>query len=252
MNSEQSQSGTRRSLTVIVVLLCLVALLQLGLLLQRHLARPTPLLSKASPSKIAWNPDDEIAAMHARINELFNQAFASPFPPQPPASMSSPRTSGGSAVSPLEDPIAHMRRMQHQIDALFNGAMAGQEGRRTRFDEGWAQLDITPGMSVRDAGDSYEVMIQLPGVDKSDIHIQLDHSVLGLVVEQNLRQSAVTGSGSTVQRSVHTSRFERHLRLPGATDRLEAVKAVYEHEVLHISIPKVVQPESTPAPIPVQ
>ena len=252
MNREEPQTGSRRLLTAIVVLLCLVALFQLGLLLQRHLARPAASLSTASPSTIAWNPDDEIAAMHARINDLFNQAFASPFPPQPPASMSSPRTSGGSAASPLEDPLAHMRRMQRQIDALFNGTMAGQEGRRTRFDEGWAQLDITPGMSVHDAGDSYEVMIQLPGVDKSDIHIQLDHSVLGLVVEKNLRQSAVTGTGSTVQRSEHTSRFERHLRLPGATDRLEAVKAVYEHEVLHISIPKVVQPESTPAPIPVQ
>jgi len=244
--------GTRRLLTTVIVLLCLVALFQVGLLLQRHLARPGSLITKPTASDIAWNPDDEIAAMHAQINQMFNQAFSSPFSPHPPAVAPSPGASDGSAESSLDDPIAHMRHMQHQIDALFAGALNTRDLRRTRFDEGWTRLDITPGFNVRDTGNAYEITVQLPGVDKSNIHIQMDHSVLALVVEQNLRQSAVGRNGATVQQSTQTSRFERHLRLPGATDKPEAIKATYAHDTLHILVPKAPQTDTPAQSIPIQ
>ncbi|MEI8122476.1 MAG: Hsp20/alpha crystallin family protein [bacterium] len=251
MSEDTPKPGTRRLLTVVVVLLCLVALFQAGLLLQRHLARPGSPVVKSPPSEIAWNPDDEIASMHAQINQMFNQAFSA-FSSHPPAAAPSPGASDGSADPSPGNPFAPMRHMQRQIDALFAGALNTRDLRRTRFDEGWTRLEITPGFNVRDTGEAYEITVQLPGVDKSDIHIQMEHSILALVVEQNLRQSAVNRNGATVQQTSQTSRFERHLRLPGATDNPETIKATYADDSLHIIVPKASQTNSPTRPIPIQ
>jgi len=250
--TDTNQGTSRRLLTAAIVLFCLILLFQLGLLLQRHLAHSATPTPAAASLEIAWNPDDEISAMHTRINQLFDQAFDSSFSPHPPAAASSPGLNGGSADSSFDNPFVHMHRMQRQIDALFSGAMVNRTYRPSRFDEGWAHLEITPGFSVRDTGDVYEITVQLPGVNKSNIHIQMDHSVLGLSVEQDLREATVAPDGGTVRQSRQTNRFERHLRLPDATDRQDAIKATLNHGVLHIVVPKAPQTNAPAHSVPIQ
>jgi HSP20 family protein len=232
MNESLPSSRTPRLLTAVIVLLCLVVLLQLGLLLQRHLnrARPTPAKPPAAP---VWSPSAEMESLHARINRMFDQAFS------PPAERAEPLPApGDSAGASLEDPFTHMRRMQRQIDALFAGAMNDLVSQPPGFDEGWTRLEITPGFSIRDTGNSYVITVHLPGVDKSDIHISLDDSVLGLIVNQATRTA--------------TRRFERHLRLPGATGNQKDVQAIYDHNVLEITVPKIEPVTSEPKSIPVR
>jgi HSP20 family molecular chaperone IbpA len=231
MNEFLTSPRTPRLLTAVLVLLCLVVLLQLGLLLQRHLNRthPTPVKPPAAP---VWSPTDEMESLHARINRMFDQTFRFPSAERadPPG--------GDSAVASSEDPFTHMRRMQRQIDALFAGAMNDLGNQSPGFDEGWTRLEITPGFSIRDTGNSYVITVHLPGVDKSDIHISMTDSVLGLIANQTTRTA--------------TRRFERHLRLPGAAGNQEDIQAVYDHNVLHITVPKTEPVASEPKSIPVQ
>jgi len=239
------QKMTPRLLTIAIALLALVALIQLAILLQRHLARPAAPVPAACSRTIDWNPEDEIAAMHARVNQMFDQAFATPFFPHPPAATVSPRTAGGQAGSLQEDPFAHMRLIQQRIDTLFATAMNNRR-QLSGIDEGWSRLEITPGFNVHDTGDGYEITVQLPGVDKSDMRVQCDHSVLTLIVEQKS-----SGRNGSVYQSQRTSRFERHLRLPGAVSRQDAIKATFSNEVLRIIIPKETQAETPVQPIPI-
>ncbi len=231
MNEPLTSSRTPRLLTAVLVLLCLVVLLQLGLLLQRHLnrARPAPVKPAAAP---VWSPTDEMESLHARINRMFDQTFRTPS-----AEQADPLP-GDTPGASLEDPFAHMRRMQRQIDALFAGAMNDLGTQSPGFDEGWTRLEITPGFSIRDTGNSYVITVHLPGVDKSDIHISMNESVLSLVVNQATPTA--------------TRRFERHLRLPGATGNQEDIQAIFDHNVLHITAPKTDPVASEPKSIPVR
>lgn len=251
MNTSESEHFrlSPRLMTTAVVLLALVALFQLAILLQRHLSRPVKPDPIACSRTIDWNPEDEIAAMHARVNQMFDQAFATPFFPHPPAATVSPRTVGGQAGSLQDDPSAHMRLIQQRIDNLFAAALSNRR-QLAGFDEGWSRLEITPGFNVHDTGDSYEITVQLPGVNKADMRIQWARSVLTLVVEQNEEHKSA-GRNGALHQSQRTSRFERHLRLPGAASRQDAIKATFSNDVLRIVVPKETQPDAPPPTIPI-
>jgi HSP20 family protein len=219
MNEAPPSSGTNRLLTASVILFSLIVLLQLGLLLQRQL------------NQKAVSASEETGT-------------AATVPP--------PALSRGSAVSFSEDPFEHMRRMQRQIDAMFAGALNELSRPPRGFDEGWSRLEVTPGFSVRQTDTTYEVTVHLPGVDKADIQIALDESVLSLVVNQTSRSATKTAEGTTLLESQRASRFERHLRLPEATGNQEDIRAVFEQGVLRIIVPKVRKDEAKPKSIPVR
>ena len=253
MDGTNTTPKSNRLLMAVIVLFCLVVLLQLGILLQRHLNKPMTAASSPTSGTV-WSPSDEIESMHARINRMFDQAFHPPLPiSQPPAITSPPpATPDGSAVSSFEDPFLHMRRMQRQIDAMFAATLNDMDRRQPGFDEGWTRLEITPGFSIQDSDTAYEVTVNLPGVDKSNIHISMENSILGLIIEQSLQNSTVTSTGVTVRQSAQTSRFERHLRLPGATDKQSDIKAIYRDGILRITVPKIQKTVSTPQSIDIR
>ena len=143
-----------------------------------------------------------------------------------------------------------MRRMQHQIDSLFAAALQDLDRQTPEFDEGWTHLEITPGFGIQDTDASYEIAIHLPGVEKSAIHVALQDSVLAIVVTQ-ATHTATTSKGG-VRRSSQSSRFERHLRLPDATDKPAEVKAAYDNGVLKITVPKRAPQDTSTHPITIQ
>jgi len=124
------------------------------------------------------------------------------------------------------NPADEMEAMQSRINRMFDA------------DEGWAQLEITPGLSLHDEESGYVITVNLPGVDQSGIHVSLNQSILELLVEQDTSTRTTPPGGATVRESHQTSRFERHLRLPGATTNPADVQAVFEKGVLKILVPK--------------
>lgn len=249
----ETAPGTRTGkLTVTVtVLLCVVILLQLSILLQRRFVRHDLSATRPTPDT-TWSQTDRIETMHAHINRLFDQAFHTPLAPQPPVAVSNPpSTTGGGAVF-IDDPFERMRRMQRHIDAMFADTLNDLSTPPQGLDEGWTRLEVTPGFNIRDTENAYEVTVNLPGVDKSDIQITLNHSVMGIAAEQHLETSTVTARGTPVGRSRRTTRFERRLRLPGAVDDPGEVRADYTNNLLRIVVPKQQGTPETPNPIQVQ
>lgn len=238
MSEIMAKPLTTRLLWVVVVLLCVIILLQLGLLFQRHLSRGDS--SGTAPDvHTVWNRADEIQSMQARINRLFDQTFLSTLSvPQPPAVVSNAPSTDGSAVS-FEDTFAHVRSMQRQIDALFEHAFDGTAfPGNAGFDDGWSRLQVTPGFNIQDKDQVYEVSVHLPGMDRSGIHITLNQSVLSIRAQQESRQEVQSSNHSARQIRRSSQHFERHLRLPGATSDQSQIKASFTNDLLSITIPK--------------
>jgi len=258
MNETTPAPRTGRWTATIVVLLCVVILLQIGLLLQRRGNRLDTSINRPPAPATIWSQADQIETMHAHINRLFDQAFNAPLTaPQPPVAVSNPpSTSSGGAVfsgeGAYDDPFARMRRMQRHIDAMFANTLNDISAPPPGFDEGWTRLEITPGFNIRDTETAYEVTVNLPGVDKSDIRVTLDQSVMGISAEQHLETATITSRGTPVGHSRQTTRFERRLRLPGAVGNPAEVRADYTNNLLRIIVPKQQGTPQQPNPIQVQ
>jgi len=107
------------------------------------------------------------------------------------------------------------------------------------FDEGWSDLALTPGMSVKDTGEVYEITVALPSVDKSDIQLGMDGSILTMVVgHQENQESRKNETSQPAMRSQRITRYEQRLRLPGADSNPEHIKATFENGILRIVVPK--------------
>lgn len=258
-------TGRRKSVwTILTVLVSVVILLQLALLFQRQVmlqrlgtgddSSPAPTLGqrlranipwgrKARPASASVTPDtvwdhsSRMARMHTRINHMFQEAFDDSFRfPLAPAVASSPPTSNGSAPP---DPFRRMHDMHREIDALFQEALREASRAHAGFDDGWSDLAVTPGMTVKDAGASYQLSVALPDVDKTDIQLSLEGSILTLKVEQNQTRTPENGSPApSTTRSRRISRFEQRIRLPGADPDPGHVQATLEQGILRIVVPK--------------
>jgi len=264
-------STTRKRLTAVLVLFCVVALLQLALLFQRQVRaereanvnrpalssfgdrirawliprKPAPV---SIPANRAWEPADDFEQMHAQINRMFDLAFReiTPIPSKTPAAASNSTTSGSSAFL---FPAQNIHRMQQQIDALFASATRDFQRWPAGFEDGWNTLDVTPSMTVEEGPDAYDIKIHIPDVAKPDIHVSLEGNVLTVVAgreEAAAHPARMTNVTWQAQRSSH---FERRIRLPRATSETETVRAVYEDNVLHVTVPKAEAPELTPSRI---
>jgi HSP20 family protein len=110
-------------------------------------------------------------------------------------------------------------------DTGFNDADTATEPART-----W-----TPRVDVREEATRFLIVADLPGIDPTDIEIQMDKGVLSLKGE---RKAEVLGEGVKPARSERPhGRFERRFTLPDSADA-EAISASGKQGVLEISIPK--------------
>jgi len=96
---------------------------------------------------------------------------------------------------------------------------------------------------VTEKGDAFEVRLEIPGVNKEDIDVQIDGAVVSIKAESKSEDKLADG-----ERVLHSSRvtrsWARSITLPVelADDRAEAA---YENGVLTLTLPKkdVVQPK---------
>ncbi len=248
--------------TLVVALLCAVLLLQLGILFQHqrqsHSSRHSPTPLAATPSRwfsnlipwhrpspppttvtpeTVWDGSSQMARIHSHINRLFEQAFRDSFNvPRESAVAAPPETSDGGTPPEL---FIMMRDMRREIDGMFTEALRDTPRHAHGFDEGWADLTLTPGITVHDTGDVYEITVTLPSVEKSDIQLALDGSILTLIVgRQESRQTQDPGTARPTVHARHITRFEQRLRLPGADANPDNSKATFQNGILHIVIPK--------------
>jgi HSP20 family protein len=269
MNETKSTGSKPWKGTLVVVLLCAVLLLQLSLLFQHQqqsrsaLRSPTPIDASSAPARwfsklipwhhptpttttvtpeTVWDGSIQMARIHNHINRMFEQAFRDSLTPTPASAIASPlETSDGGAAPEL---FAMMRDMRREIDGMFTEALRDTPRHAHGFDEGWADLTLTPGISVHDTGGVYEVIVTLPSVDKSDIQLGLDGSILTLIVgRQATRQTQDPDTAHPAVHAQRITRFEQRLRLPGAGSNPENSKATFQNGILRITIPRQAEGE---------
>lgn len=120
-------------------------------------------------------------------------------------------------------------QLQDEINRLF-GSWSNNESTS-------AMADWVPSVDISEHDESFELHVDVPGIDPKDVEITLDNGVLTISGERQWVKDQ--NDESTVRRRTERAygRFYRRFILPDTVDA-ENVKASNRHGVLEITIPK--------------
>ncbi|MFZ4622224.1 MAG: Hsp20/alpha crystallin family protein [Bacteroidota bacterium] len=117
-----------------------------------------------------------------------------------------------------------------EIDTLINSTMVpfpstGTFERRNRF----------TGVTVKDTGEQVHVTVELPGVSKQDVSVNVNNGVLTISGER--KQPEKQENEQWLRNEISYGKFERSITLPYSVD-VEKVSASQENGILSIILPK--------------
>ncbi len=161
---------------------------------------------------------------------------------------SDPWNAGFGMEDTWSNPFLEMDRMMQQMHRMFQRSMMSSPA---GFTNGAGM--ISPRMDVQELNDKYVVKVDLPGMEKERINLNITENALTVSGERKYEKQASDPNGMQMfERSYGT--FQRALPIP-ANVKTEAITAKYEEGVLTITMPKL-QPDPATAPaarsIPIQ
>jgi len=135
-------------------------------------------------------------------------------------------------------PLLALRR---EVDQFFHGWP--RFGRMLDFDPfkelgmpfGGQRWAMTPVVDVTENEKSYDISVELPGMDEKDIEITLSEDLLGLKGEKRYEREEEKKDFHLTERSY--GKFQRTFRLPADVDE-NKIAASFTKGVLAISLPK--------------
>lgn len=112
------------------------------------------------------------------------------------------------------------------------------------FDDAWAPFQnapsrvgaFSPRVDVRDKGTKYEISAELPGVDKQDIHINLQAGVLTIEAETR-QEDQEEKDGKLIRQERRYGKFVRSFDLGNQVHEGD-IRATFENGVLKLEAPK--------------
>jgi HSP20 family protein len=134
------------------------------------------------------------------------------------------------------------RGLQDEIKQVFDRFL-GDEGDQSNV----VTSQWVPRVDIREDGDRFVILADIPGVDPKDIEIHMDKGILTLRGERQSDKKNENGRYSRVERA--HGMFYRRFALPDSANP-DGITATGRHGVLQIDIPK--KPETTPRRIQVQ
>ena len=129
------------------------------------------------------------------------------------------------------DPMREMMSMREQMDRLVNeffGRGGGEEG-------GWTTGIWAPPVEIYDADDALMVRVELPGVAKEDVHVEVHENTLTLGGERKPDPQVKEGQYHRQERMYGP--FQRSFMLPIQVET-EKVQATYRDGLLELRLPK--------------
>ncbi len=133
--------------------------------------------------------------------------------------------------------FAELEELREQFNRLFNV----QESKKN--------YDFVPRVNTREGDDAYYIEVDLPGVKKEDININVDNDTLTISGERKVSDEHKDDNFYKIE-SVY-GKFERSFSLPEDVDT-DKIEAEHKNGVLEIKIPKVVKVEKTPKKIEIK
>ncbi|BCD62957.1 HSP20 family protein [Nitratiruptor sp. YY08-26] len=132
------------------------------------------------------------------------------------------------------DPFKELRDIERKISSMleFENKMAPS----TQAENIWM-----PAVNEKEDEKAYYVEVDLPGVKKEDINLEVKDNVLTISGERKFKKEEEDKGYKRVESFF--GKFERSFTLPADADA-EKIEAKAEDGVLHITIPKVEQKEN--------
>ena len=138
------------------------------------------------------------------------------------------------------NPLAELEELREQFSKILNSV---QQDLSTN------DIAFVPTVNTREADDAYYIEVDLPGVEKDDININVDDNTLTISGERKMKQEHKDAEFYRVE-SVY-GKFERSFSLPEDADT-DNIEATHKNGVLEIKIPKVAKVEKTPKKIEIK
>jgi HSP20 family protein len=138
-------------------------------------------------------------------------------------------------------PSGTLRDLQREVDSLFDRFFDRGDGAQS------PSAVWSPRTDLSETDDAYRIRLDLPGMSRDDIHINLQNSSLTVRGERASDQTAEGEDYVRVERAFGT--FHRTFTLPDAVDA-DNIEATYDSGVLTITVPKT--EESTRRQIDIQ
>ena len=127
-------------------------------------------------------------------------------------------------------PTSDMRRLQREIDGLFDSFFPT----RPLTEQGDGTL-WSPRMDLSETTDAYFVHVDLPGLSKEDLEINYEDGTLSISGERRAEETEEGRKYVRVERSY--GRFYRAFSLPQSVD-VDNIEATFKDGVLTIHVPK--------------
>ena len=129
--------------------------------------------------------------------------------------------------NPLQDLMLLQDRMNRLFEDATQRRAQNAAGERDQFE----RADWTPASDIYETETGYVIAIDLPGVDRSGVKIDLDDNRLVIkgnrVIEESTRQRTERPSG----------KFLRTFSVPGTVDQTQ-IGADYKDGVLQVRLPR--------------
>ena len=143
-----------------------------------------------------------------------------------------------SALVPFR-PFADLLDLEREFDRMAGRFFGGPV--RT-----WA---VAPRMDVRDAGDQYQVVVEVPGFQPEEVDVSVEHGLLTITAKH---AEATPEEGEKrngyVWRERQTSSLRRQLRVPEGI-RPDQISANLENGLLTVGLPKAAQESAVRIPV---
>lgn len=91
-----------------------------------------------------------------------------------------------------------------------------------------------PLVNVYESETAYELMMALPGYDKSSVHVDYHEHILTVSAEQ--QNSHETTANKTIRKELHLEAFKRQFKFEGV--QAQAIVAKFDNGLLKITLPK--------------
>jgi HSP20 family protein len=144
------------------------------------------------------------------------------------------------------DPIRDLMLLQDRMNQLFEDATQRRARDRAETRDEIEPADWIPVADVYEQAAEYVVAMDLPGIDRQALEINLENDRLSI---KGTRASA-NGDQDKQRRERPQGRFNRTFAVPTGVDP-EQIEAEYKNGVLYVRLPKRKEPKGQPVKIKV-
>ena len=128
------------------------------------------------------------------------------------------------------------------MDRLFDDFRAGFEHTLLTPRGTASEALRVPAVDLIDEGDSYKLHVEMPGIKKEDVGIEVGENDVRISAETNEDKTEEDVNGGYIRRERRYSKVYRSVPLPEAV-RSEKVSAELKDGVLTLILPKLAEPQ---------